>query len=207
MWLRATSRQIPRCVPWPTLRGAVSASRQECGPATSVQPLWQALYETGCRHHPRRPAIKTTSGLPGSRPPGWPVPANGIQQFMVGTGGQTLTACLPRSRTTVSCSTGPLFGVLKLTLGSTGYSWEFVPVAGSTFSDAGSMDFVVRPARLSQRSPYGNFHRELPRPVLRLYRSAPTATAPSRPGLGVRGWISSTGASPTHLYPPTAHTP
>ena len=29
-------------------------------------------------------------------------------------------------------------GVLKLTLKSTGYDWQFVPVAGKTFTDSGS---------------------------------------------------------------------
>jgi hypothetical protein len=28
--------------------------------------------------------------------------------------------------------------VLKLTLHATGYDWQFVPVAGSTFTDSGS---------------------------------------------------------------------
>src|SRR5215216_1763278 len=30
------------------------------------------------------------------------------------------------------------YGVLKLTLRSTGYDWQFVPVPGSTFTDSGS---------------------------------------------------------------------
>jgi hypothetical protein len=30
------------------------------------------------------------------------------------------------------------FGVLKLTLRGTGYDWQFVPVAGASFTDSGS---------------------------------------------------------------------
>jgi hypothetical protein len=30
------------------------------------------------------------------------------------------------------------FGVLKLTLRARGYGWRFIPVAGSSFTDAGS---------------------------------------------------------------------
>jgi hypothetical protein len=30
------------------------------------------------------------------------------------------------------------YGVLKFTLSSGSYTWEFVPVAGSTFTDSGS---------------------------------------------------------------------
>jgi len=30
------------------------------------------------------------------------------------------------------------YGVLKLTLHETSYDWQFVPIAGSTFTDSGS---------------------------------------------------------------------
>jgi hypothetical protein len=30
------------------------------------------------------------------------------------------------------------FGVLKLTLKSSGYDWQFIPVAGQSFTDSGS---------------------------------------------------------------------
>ena len=30
------------------------------------------------------------------------------------------------------------FGVLKMTLRPTGYDWQFVPVAGKSFTDSGS---------------------------------------------------------------------
>jgi hypothetical protein len=33
---------------------------------------------------------------------------------------------------------GRAFGVLKLNLHPTSYDWEFVPVAGQTFTDSGS---------------------------------------------------------------------
>jgi hypothetical protein len=32
------------------------------------------------------------------------------------------------------------YGVLKLTLGATNYAWEFVPIAGSSFTDSGAGD-------------------------------------------------------------------
>jgi acid phosphatase type 7 len=36
------------------------------------------------------------------------------------------------------CGNGNTFGVLKLTLHPSGYDWQFVPVAGATFTDSGS---------------------------------------------------------------------
>ncbi|HEY7380202.1 MAG TPA: metallophosphoesterase [Gaiella sp.] len=61
----------------------------------------------------------------------------GVRQFVVGTGGAALLPLGPpvanseaRSNTT--------FGVLKLVLRTGGYDWAFVPVAGASFTDAGS---------------------------------------------------------------------
>ena len=64
-------------------------------------------------------------------------PARGIRQFTVGTGGRshyTFGAIQPNSEV----RDGNTYGVLKLTLRSTGYDWQFVPVAGATFTDSGS---------------------------------------------------------------------
>ena len=62
--------------------------------------------------------------------------ANGILQFIVGTGGaSTYTADTLRVNTAV---VAPSRGVLKLTLGPGSYSWEFVWAKGQTFTDSGS---------------------------------------------------------------------
>jgi hypothetical protein len=61
--------------------------------------------------------------------------ANGIQEFVVGTGGKSLTGFrVIRSNSQVRSST---FGVLKLQLHPTSYDWKFVPIAGSRFTDSG----------------------------------------------------------------------
>ena len=63
--------------------------------------------------------------------------AYGVRQFIVGTGGAAHTpfgTILPNSE---AQSTGT-YGVLKLTLNAGGYDWQFVPVAGKTFTDTGS---------------------------------------------------------------------
>ena len=64
--------------------------------------------------------------------------ANGVREFIVGTGGKShgkLATPHPSSEVR-DVST---FGVLKLTLDSASYSWQFMPAAGAgTFTDSGS---------------------------------------------------------------------
>jgi hypothetical protein len=64
-------------------------------------------------------------------------PVNGIRSFVVGTGGRSLYPILSPRPESVVRDTGT-FGVLRLTLRPTGYDWKFLPVRGSTFSDAGT---------------------------------------------------------------------
>jgi hypothetical protein len=64
-------------------------------------------------------------------------PISGIRSFVVGTGGRShypVVRRLPASRA-VNTNT---FGVLRLTLRANDYDWRFVPVAGSSFTDAGT---------------------------------------------------------------------
>jgi hypothetical protein len=67
--------------------------------------------------------------------------ASGIRSFVVGTGGRSLRAF----GTTVANSelrSRSAYGVLKLDLGASSYAWQFKPVAGSTFTDAGTASCV-----------------------------------------------------------------
>lgn len=64
-------------------------------------------------------------------------PKRGVVAFVVGTGGKELRGFgPPRSNSIVRSDA--TFGVLELTLRSEGYSWRFVGLPGSTFSDEGS---------------------------------------------------------------------
>jgi hypothetical protein len=79
---------------------------------------------------------------------------NGIREFVVGTGGAShylFRSIQPNSEMRNSDT----YGVLKLTLHATSYDWEFVPVAGGTFSDKGSASCVsaVAPADLTSTQP------------------------------------------------------
>jgi 3',5'-cyclic AMP phosphodiesterase CpdA len=61
----------------------------------------------------------------------------GIRQFVVGTGGTGLRpfgTVKPNSEVRESST----HGVLKLTLRANGYDWQFVPIAGQTFTDTGT---------------------------------------------------------------------
>jgi hypothetical protein len=67
------------------------------------------------------------------------VVSQGLREFVVGTGGGShysfgtilLTSEVRNSST---------YGVLKLTLHTNSYDWQFIPVAGSTFTDSGSTE-------------------------------------------------------------------
>jgi PKD repeat protein len=97
--------------------------------------LWRRLYDAGAdvvlngqEHHYER--------MRPMAPDGSPDDARGIRQFNVGTGGESVAlptvAIHPQSEVRAA-----EFGVLTLTLASGGYTWEFIPVPGSTFSDSG----------------------------------------------------------------------
>lgn len=61
---------------------------------------------------------------------------NGIRSFVVGTGGARLTPMfLPKPATEIRDNS--TFGVLKLSLHEKSYEWEFLPVAGQSFTDQG----------------------------------------------------------------------
>ena len=104
--------------------------------ATDTQPLWQALQDYGADiilsghvHNYERFALQTANGTADA--------VRGIREFVVGTGGALLYA----SGTPIANSqvrNDNTFGVLKLTLGLGTYSWQFVPIAGQTFTDSGS---------------------------------------------------------------------
>ena len=135
------------------LRADLAASTKQCtlaywhkprfssgtnhGSLAAAQPLWQALYDfhaeivlSGHEHNYERFAPQTPTGTAD--------PANGIREFVAGTGGESHYndegTPLPNSEV----FNGTTFGVLKLTLGAGTYSWQFIPVAGASFTDSGS---------------------------------------------------------------------
>jgi len=134
-WLRADLAANPkRCVLayWHHPRFSSGSH----GSSTSPQPLWQALYDfdadvviVGHDHNYQRFAPQTPSGVAD--------PARGIRQFLAGMGGRShYTFSTPIANT--QAYNTDTDGVLKLTLFADSYTWEFIPVAGKTYSDSGS---------------------------------------------------------------------
>jgi hypothetical protein len=140
-WLRddlATNQSACTLAYWHTplfTSGLVHAGEED------VRPLFQALYDYGAEvvlngenRQYERFAPQTPAGLAD--------PA-GIREFVVGTGGHALTSfgtIQPNSQVRNDAT----FGVLKLTLDVGSYSWQFLPIAGKTFTDTGSGTCVDR---------------------------------------------------------------
>ncbi|MGH2922047.1 MAG: LamG-like jellyroll fold domain-containing protein, partial [Gaiellaceae bacterium] len=103
--------------------------------ATWVQPFWYALYEYG--------ADVVVSGhehlyerfLP-QNPSGGLDLTYGIPQFTVGTGGFFLYD-FGSLRPNSAAQNNTDYGIIKFTLHSGSYDWEFVPIAGGTYTDSG----------------------------------------------------------------------
>jgi hypothetical protein len=104
------------------------------GNHAQYQPFWRDLFDAGADvvlnghdHDYERFAPQTPTGKPDP---------NGLREFVVGTGGKDLrTFHLIKPNSEVRSST---FGVLELRLRPSSYSWRFVPIAGSTFTDSGT---------------------------------------------------------------------
>ena len=111
------------------------SSGSEHGNSPEMKPFWDDLYASGADlvlnghdHDYERFALQNPAGASD--------PAKGIREFVVGTGGGHLRS-LRQQLPTTEVRNSSTFGLLKLTLQPHGYEWEFVPVAGSSFTDSG----------------------------------------------------------------------
>jgi hypothetical protein len=116
---------------------------------SGILPLWQLLYDGGVDlvvnghdHNYQRyaPLNRNANG----------VDAAGMRLIISGTGGRNQTDIDPaRAAVTPGLEVwadtpndadghDASYGVLKLTLHASSYDWEFVPVAGQTFTDSGT---------------------------------------------------------------------
>jgi hypothetical protein len=64
-------------------------------------------------------------------------PGRGIRQFVVGTGGASLSS-LDGIAPNSEVRDDNTYGVLKFTLHPTSYDWQFIPIAGQSFTDSGT---------------------------------------------------------------------
>jgi hypothetical protein len=112
------------------------SSGDEHGNDPKMKAAWDALYAAnaelvlnGHDHDYERFAPQTPSAEAD--------PTNGIREFVVGTGGGSLRG-LGTKRANSEMFNDDTYGVLKLTLHSGSYDWEFVPEAGKSFTDSGT---------------------------------------------------------------------
>lgn len=107
------------------------------GNSADMQALWQILYNAGAElvlngheHNYERFTQMSGSGSPVTK---------GLREIVLGTGGESHYP-FGTPLTTSQVRNSSTFGVLKLTLNSSSYSWKFIPIAGSTFTDSGTTD-------------------------------------------------------------------
>jgi calcineurin-like phosphoesterase family protein len=103
---------------------------------TEVKPLWDDLYAVhadlilaGHEHSYERFAPQNTNGEAD--------PKNGIRLIVAGTGGRSHDP-LGFAAANSEVRNWNTYGVLKLVLAPTSYTWEFIPEEGRTFTDSGS---------------------------------------------------------------------
>ena len=134
-WLKADLATSPKkCVLayWHHPRWSSGA---KYGSNSKYQALWKTLYDAGAElvlngheHHYERFKPMNASGSAVS---------NGLREIVVGTGGAPLYGFgTIHSASEVRSSSS--HGVLKLTINATSYSWNFVPIAGKSFTDSGT---------------------------------------------------------------------
>ncbi len=111
------------------------SSGNEHGNDPAVAPFWDDLYAAnaelvlnGHDHDYERFAPQTPAQVADD--------SRGVREFVVGTGGVGSRGFKPPQPNSEVRESGT-WGVLKLTLRATAYDWQFVPVAGESFTDSG----------------------------------------------------------------------
>ena len=107
-----------------------------------MRDFWTPLYAAGAdvvlsghRHNYERFAPQTPAGVVDH--------ARGIRQFVVGTGGTSLSSVSSTTAANSQVRNSSTHGVIRFTLHPTSYDWQFVPIAGQTFTDSGSSSCVL----------------------------------------------------------------
>jgi acid phosphatase type 7 len=136
-WLQADLAQNPRSCVMAYWHRPLWSSGNHHGGDNKMQVIWNILFDanaelviTGHEHNYERfsPMNKTGQAVP-----------VGLQEIVVGTGGANKFGfgnILPASQV----RNANTYGVIKLTLSPGKYDWQFVPVAGGTFTDYGSQN-------------------------------------------------------------------
>jgi hypothetical protein len=136
-WLRQDLAQHPAACTLAYFHKPLFSSGAKHGNDPEMKLLWRALYDAnadvvinGHDHDYERFAPQDPDGNADSK--------RGIREFVVGTGGKNSHRSFDKAKPNSEVRNADTFGVLKLTLHSSGYDWEFVPQAGKSFHDSGS---------------------------------------------------------------------
>jgi hypothetical protein len=140
IWLRKELAQNPRACTAVVLHHPRYSSGLH-GNDLSTQDFWEIIYDagvelvlTGHDHSYQRFA---------KQDPFDNIDPNGVRAFVVGMGGSTLRS-MEYFRPNIEVENSTTYGALKLDLHPGSYDWEFMPVAGGSFSDTGS-DICLMP--------------------------------------------------------------
>ncbi len=135
-WLRADLAASTKPCTLAYWHHPLFTSSSNHAPSTSTRPLYQALYDYnadvvlwGHNHVYERFAPMNPSGVLDT--------ARGLRTWVAGMGGASHYAfgtIQPNSEARNSSA----YGVLKFTLHANTYDWQFVPVAGQSYSDTGT---------------------------------------------------------------------
>jgi acid phosphatase type 7 len=135
-WLRQDLQSHPAACTLAYWHKPLFSSGGSHGNDLEMKPFWQDLYAAqatvvvnGHDHDYERFAPQDPDGKPDL--------AHGIREFVVGTGGKNHRP-FGTPLLTSEVRNADTFGVLKLTLHSKSYDWEFVPEAGKSFKDSGN---------------------------------------------------------------------
>jgi len=135
-WLRADLAAHPVACTLAYWHKPLFSSGGAHGDALEFKDFWIALYQAGVDvvvnghdHDYERFAPQDPDGRPDE--------PHGIREFVVGTGGKNHRPFREPDRNS-EVRNADTFGVLKLTLRDHGYDWQFLPVAGNSFTDSGS---------------------------------------------------------------------
>ncbi|HMB24234.1 MAG TPA: DNRLRE domain-containing protein, partial [Anaerolineales bacterium] len=114
-------------------------SSGEHGSDSAYDIFWKDLYAAGAEivlsghdHDYERFAPQSPGGA------GDP---NGIQQFVVGTGGKNHYA-FSKTLANSAVRNSDTYGILQLTLHPASYEWKFIPEAGKSFTDSGTRNCI-----------------------------------------------------------------
>jgi hypothetical protein len=141
-WLRADLAAHPTACTLVYWHRPVFTSGTTHGPSIELLPLWNILYEyrvdlviNGHEHLYERFGPQDPSGTADY--------GYGIREIISGTGGVNTGSPFGEPMANSEVRDNTSFGVLRLTLDEGRYSWEFIPVVGSTFTDSGSEDCAL----------------------------------------------------------------